>query len=345
MVAWEFQTVCARIDLPEKPVHDAADPAQAASHSDWGQDARYSRDGRIIVSASRDGTVRVWDVESGKSLRRIVAAEPYQWSGRTQKAIVRQIAFVGDGNQVAAASDGNPIRLIEIATGDVKATFAAPIDLHPAKSAGTSAGVLFAGGVRGEVEAIDVATKAVRYRLTGHQKEGATAIAVSEKAGLVATGATAAGDVARVQLWRLGNGEKIGEFVAQGDRRPHALSFSRDGSQLAIVVGGNVQVYSVSDRRVTQTIMVHPMFSAFDAAFTADGKGLISCQSHAVLWDIASGKRVRDFGPFTDACHSVDVSPDGRFVAATSFASDVKIWEIATGAFHRRLGIDVKPPR
>ena len=203
---------------------------------------------------------------------------------------------------------------------------------------------MFAGGNRDEVEAIDVATKVVRYRLTGHHKEGASAIAVSEKINVVATGATAGG-VARVQLWRLGTGEKIGEFSPQGDRRVDSLAFSRDSSQLAIGIAGTVQVYLLADKRVTQTIVVHPVFSGFDGAFTADGKALISCQSHPVLWDIASGKRVRHFGPFVDACHSVDVSPDGRFVAATSFASDVKIWEIATGTFYRRLGIDVKPPR
>jgi WD40 repeat protein len=107
-------------------------------------------------------------------------------------------------------------------------------------------------------------------------------------------------------------------------------------------MGGTVHVYSVKDLRVTRAIVVHP-FAGFDVAFTADGKGLITCQSHPVLWDLATGDIVRHFGPFNDLCHSVDVSPDGKFVVSTSMASDVKIWEIATGVFHRRLGIDVKP--
>ena len=29
----------------------------------------------------------------------------------------------------------------------------------------------------------------------------------------------------------------------------------------------------------------------------------------------------------------------------TSMGSDIRIWEVATGTFHRRLGRDVKPPR
>ena len=130
-----------------------------------------------------------------------------------------------------------------------------------------------------------------------------------------------------------------------GDSRPSALAFSRDGTQLAIVLGGAVHVYSVADRSLTRRIVVHPFASAFDAAFTADGKGLISCQSHPILWALETGNLVRHFGGWSDLCHSIDVSPDGRFAVTGSMGSDVRVWEIATGAFHRRFGLDVQPPR
>ena len=54
---------------------------------------------------------------------------------------------------------------------------------------------------------------------------------------------------------------------------------------------------------------------------------------------------MRHFGPFRELCHSVDLSPDGRFAVTTSMGSDLRIWEIATGTFYRRLGIDVHPRR
>ena len=106
-VKQELEERCAQIDLPSTPVHDAVDPSPAATHSDWVFDARYSRDGRTIVSGSRDGTVRVWDAETGRPIRRIVVAEPAK--DPQNKGIIRYVTLVGDGTRAAAASDRNPV--------------------------------------------------------------------------------------------------------------------------------------------------------------------------------------------------------------------------------------------
>ena len=209
---------------------------------------------------------------------------------------------------------------------------------------------MFVGGFKADVEAIDAKTQAVRYRLPGHLA-AATSIAVLETADLVATAASNSFAPAelppnpRVMLWRLSTGEKLAEFVPGNDPRPRAQAFSRDGAQLAVVSGGDVHIYAVAEKRIAQTIAFPSTSSPFDVAFTADGKGLITCTTHPILWDLATAKRVRHFGPFTDLCHSVDVSPDGRFALTTSMGSDLRIWEIATGTFYRRLGGLAPPPR
>jgi WD40 repeat protein len=347
---WEIEARCAQIDLPSTPVHDTADASPDASHTDWIFDARYSRDGRTIVSGSRDGTVRVWDAETGKPIRRIAVADGDPSKDPNNKGIIRSVTLVGNGTRAAAASDRNPVRLIELATGKIIANFPVVSDSFGGTIAGTTDGLLFIGGYTDNVDAIDANTQAVRYRLPGHQME-ASAIAVSETAGLVATAASS--DYAepqaklkpRVQLWRLNTGENIADFAPEGHSRPGPLAFSRDGTQLAIVSGELVHIYSVAAKRVAKTISLDPMTRPFDVAFTADGKGLLTCATHPVLWDLATGKRVRHFGTFMDLCHSVDVSPDGRFAVTTSMGSDLRIWEVATGTFYRRLGGNVPTKR
>ena len=118
----QIEARCAQVDLPSTPVHDKADPSPAASHADWIRDARYSRDGGTIVSASRDGTVRLWEADTGKPIRRIVAAEDYQQDGKTRKGEVYSATFVGDGTRVAAAGTDTRVRLIDVAKGDILVT-------------------------------------------------------------------------------------------------------------------------------------------------------------------------------------------------------------------------------
>ncbi|MGZ5828748.1 MAG: WD40 repeat domain-containing protein, partial [Xanthobacteraceae bacterium] len=257
---WDIEASCATINMPATPVHDAADASHAASHSDWVFDARYSRDGRTIISASRDGTVRVWDVETGKPIRRIDVTDKPPSKDPDLKGIVRSVSFVGDGARAAAASDGNPVRLLELASGKIIANFPVVSDGFGGTIAATSSGVLFIGGYKEIVDAIDANTQAVRYRLPGHQME-ASAIAVAETAGLVATAASSsyakpeAKLNPRVYIWRLNSGEKLAEFEPAGDSRPGPLAFSRDGAQLAIVSSRRVYIYSVADNLITQTIM------------------------------------------------------------------------------------------
>ena len=46
----------------------------------------------------------------------------------------------------------------------------------------------------------------------------------------------------------------------------------------------------MADKRIAKTISLQPMSSPFGVAFTADGKGLITCATHPVLWDLATEK-------------------------------------------------------
>jgi WD40 repeat protein len=142
-----------------------------------------------------------------------------------------------------------------------------------------------------------------------------------------------------VRLWRPSSGAELTEVPVPGSSRVSTLALTRDGKGLAVEIGGTVHLYDLTAQRYMRSIEVHPVFNLMAMTFTADGKGLITCRRHPVLWDVETGHLIRDFGPFTELCQSVDVSPDGLYAVTTaSDVSEVRIWEIATGRFHRRLG-------
>jgi len=76
-------------------------------HTDWVNSAQFNNDGSQIISASDDGTVRLWDTATGKELR-IFAHNA---------DLVMSAQFKNNGSQIVSASDDFTIRVWDTATG------------------------------------------------------------------------------------------------------------------------------------------------------------------------------------------------------------------------------------
>ncbi|AHB49996.1 hypothetical protein W911_05605 [Hyphomicrobium nitrativorans NL23] len=355
---WDMDVVCEQIDLPTDPVHDTADRADDASHNNWIHDARWSPDGKLIATAGSDGTVRLWDVATGTTVRTIdintfAAAEKNDeiklpsMPKADDRVRVRAARFLGDGRRLVVAADSHPVRIFDIASGEPVAEVpyvqADPEWDMPPFIETTPNGLVVLGGYRGEIVVYDPEAKAERYRLPGMPNDYPK-FAISEAAGYIATTARGTDRSVIVQLRKLETGALIWEAEAEGEPSAYSVAFSRDGARLAVAVRGNAYVYATAENKLINTLPVYPTFGSFDVTFTADGQRLIAALRHAQLWDIASGKRVHHFGPFSDLCHAIDVSPDGKYLVTGHMGSDGRIWEIDSGTFFRRLGKNVYPP-
>jgi WD40 repeat protein len=281
----------------------------------------------------------------------VATAREYRRGGKPEPARYRDVVFLPDGKRIAAAADGHPVQITSIETGEVLKTIVprsmrewpSALRLAVAKS-----GLLFVtSDDEAGVEAYDTESFTQKYRLALPFRK-IRSVAVSDPAGVVATGierATIGGrDMeGRVVLWRLDTGEKLAE-LGTGKDGADQIAFSADGKFMSAAAGGTALVWSLADRKPVQKIQVHPMFSIFALALNRDGSQLVTCRSHPQLWDVASGKFIRHYGPFTDLCHSVSFDPQEKYAVTTSMGSDVRIWEVSTGTFYRRLGRNVKPP-
>lgn len=345
IAAFEIEEGCAVKAMPPTPQHDTADMADDRTHLGPVNSAHYSSDGKTVVSGGDDGTVRFWDVETGKQLRSFKIAPPPPPNARFPRNAVRSVRLIGDGSRVAVASDNSNVALVDALTGKTIAELPQGPEIGSQwrvapQLAVSSNDLLWMASTRSRVEEVwgyDLKTGAIRHRLGGHGR-GAKAVTVSNSAGIIATGA-----YEQVMLWRADTGQLIGVIKRAGSETADAIAFSRDGRQIAIAFGPNVEVYDVANKSLIRAVKVHPLYSASEVAFTADGKGLLTCRAYPMLWDIATGQIVRRFGPFLDVCESLDVSPDGKFLVTTARASDVRIWDIASGTFYRRLGQMGKP--
>ena len=71
----------------------------------------FSSDGAQLAATSPNGTIRIWDASTGRTLRVL----------RAHMRAVYGVAFSPDGSRIATASEDRTIRLWDSATGEVMA--------------------------------------------------------------------------------------------------------------------------------------------------------------------------------------------------------------------------------
>ena len=73
--------------------------------------------------------------------------------------------------------------------------------------------------------------------------------------------------------------------------------------------------------------------SVSSVSFSSDGKFIASgsLDSTVKLWEISTGKLIKDFKGHNSDVFSVSFSSDGKFIASGSYDHTVKLWEVSTG--------------
>lgn len=116
--------------------------------------------------------------------------------------------------------------------------------------------------------------------------------------------------------------------------------FSPDGKLLAVGQGGEtdtgkIHLVDVESGEILRTISGH-RYGACDVKFSADGKYVLSSGRDTTvrICQVSDGKEVAALGKsrggqFKDWMHAIAISPDQRTVAAADIAGLVHVWELA----------------
>jgi WD40 repeat protein len=263
----------------------------------------FTADGARVVTASRDGTARVWDAATGAPL-----TPPLRHPGPVIDARIR-----GDGARVLTVS-GDVVRIWE-----VTASPPPPIEIHHAATINLA--VFSADGAR-VATASDDRTARLWSVATGQPVipplvHDAKVLGVE----LSPDGTRIATLVSESHVTSLRQGDR-GIEVTVREPRGAALWNARTGAKIV-----DLEVAPVPGAADGHSSL------ATGAAFSADSRRLVTTGTDhiAIVWDAATGKTILREIPHDSYVLSATFSPDGARIATVDRLGHARLWNAATG--------------
>ena len=281
----------------------------------------FSPDPRLLASAGKDQTIKIWDLATGQEVRTL--------PGRGD--LVSSVAFSPDGRLLASAGgyweDFKPtdVRIWDLTTGQEVFTCSG----HTSAVAGVAFSPdglrLASAGWDTYVRTWDVRTGRV-IRALKHP-DAVKCVAFSPHGKRLASG----GHDHVVRIWDATTGQAV---ITTGGHQSDVLSvaFSPDGKRL--VSGGwdqTVRVWDTVTGRELHTLRGHNQ-QVSGVVFYPDGQRFASGSADGTVkvWDAGTGRELFTLRGHSREVFGVAISPGGRFLASASWDQTVKVWDLTT---------------
>jgi WD40 repeat protein len=287
---------------------DAWEPRFLIGHTRGVWDPIFSPDGRLVVTASLDGSARIWDVQSGQELKRFLhpdrvtfAAPSPDWSrllttgtegivllwdvasGERLRQLSRAMPVAGAA-EAAFSPDG---RLVMVKTAE-------GVNVWEAETGRLVQSIAEAGAFVHTVQFTPDGTGVITLNRDGHMK-----------------------------VWDMASSEL--RYHSGGAGREIIWMQAMPGGEQLLVGGAGLRLLDVATGAELRS--VSPQENIWRVFVSSDGQRAITCAANGLsVWDIATGAELRRLA--LPNVRSMGVSPDGWVAAVTDFIGGVRLYRI-----------------
>ncbi len=274
-----------------------------------------SGSGQLIATASRDGRLLLWNVESGEIIQ--------QFEGHTER--VTSLELVGRrADLLLSGSWDDTAMLWDVTTGLPIRTFEGHADNVLDVAVDVANNQVATGSSDGSARLWELDT-GEQIRVYDEHDGPVNAVALAPEGNLLMTGSSDE----LVRLWSIQTGVNVGLYSAHEDRI-EAVDISSDGLELLTASEDmSARVHGTYFASATQPLERHTD-TVLDALFVRNGDAVYTAgaDGRLIIWDSETGEVLNILEEHTGSILSIATDQLGRFAVTGSQDGTVRVWLI-----------------
>ncbi|MGB8691028.1 MAG: protein kinase [Microcoleus sp.] len=282
-----------------------------AQHSDAVGAVAFSPDGLMLASGSKDKTIQIWDLATGKSIRTFEGDSSTIWS----------VAFDSNGTRLATGTGFWRVMLWDMKTGQSIRS------LDHAASVWSVAishdGLLIASGSGDKTTKIwDAGNGRLIYSLPDHTDFVYSVAFSPDDKTLVS-----ASKDKKITIVDVATGRLLKTIDGHADQ-VRSVAISPDGQTL---VSGSydesIKIWNLETGELIRSLKGHSD-DIVSVAISPDGQFIASGSKDKTIkiWDLATGELLNTLTGHLDEVYVVTFSPDGKTIASGSKDNSIRLW-------------------
>ncbi|MHC1769956.1 MAG: protein kinase [Verrucomicrobiia bacterium] len=279
--------------------------------------AKFSRDGRWILSASTDQTAKLWDV----------AAEGDPTLLRGHAGPIMSLAFSPDGQRIVTGGRDQTVRVWEPVLGAECLTLRGHGDTVRAVAFSPDGKTLVSASEDQTVRLWAAATGSEIRTFRGHRAAVMT-VAFDSIGQRIVTGDWDG----HVKVWAAETGQQQLAFQAHA-AAVNSAAFLRDGQRLVTgSADGTARLWQADQPRQLRTFRGHAA-AVMAVALSPNERLLVAGSSDgtARVWEMGTGRELLLLQGHRQRVTSVAFSPDGQRLATAGEDGVIRLWDVTVG--------------